>query len=261
MNQVRETLSNYTSLPCSEYCRRLIREKLSRVTSATREAEELSAERSLHVALSYSTAEQRITDALCFGTFIPKEESESGAVATRRDEILAFISNLRSSKQPSPTRTSPIVSRLNEIWIMNAIGIGGLINIDRVHRNFFYKIISSDPVEDYVVFESSERIAGVLAGTDLQLSPESISFCTKERILKYISVAVTLIKRNFGAIDEIKMEAEIDPETGEEWLLIEISVQGRVEEVLDKYERYISEWVSVVPWPERHKIRLSYNII
>ncbi len=52
-----------------------------------------------------------------------------------------------------------------------------------------------------------------------------------------------------------------DPETGKKWVLVSINVHGDVEEVLNQYEGYIEDWVSSVPWPQRDKIRLSFNIV
>jgi hypothetical protein len=57
------------------------------------------------------------------------------------------------------------------------------------------------------------------------------------------------------------MAVEEDPETGERWLLIAITVYGEVGEILEQYERYTEQWIAAVPWPERDKIRLSFNII
>lgn len=57
------------------------------------------------------------------------------------------------------------------------------------------------------------------------------------------------------------MAAEEDPETGERWLLIAVTVFGEVGEILEQYERYTEQWVDAVSWPERDKIRLSFNII
>jgi hypothetical protein len=260
MNQIRETISNYSPDPSSEYCRRLVREQLSRTKSNTEEVEELGAGISLTIALSYTTAEQRIADALCSSFLIPEEEFKIWG-GTAYGKIRTVVPSLRSSKEYSPTRTSPVVNKLNEIWLISAAGFRGFVDINRVHRNFFYDISSSDSVEDYIIFKSPDKSTKVPVIPDLQLSPEAAAFCKREGILQYLPVGVDLIRRSFHAVGEIATELEADPETEEEWLSIGISVQGEVEEVIKNYERYIGEWVSSIPWPERHKIRLSYNIL
>ena len=46
------------------------------------------------------------------------------------------------------------------------------------------------------------------------------------------------------------MEIEEDPETGEEWLSINVTVAGIIEEVLASYEQYTRQLISRVPWPQ-----------
>jgi len=42
---------------------------------------------------------------------------------------------------------------------------------------------------------------------------------------------------------------------------LEVTLQEHEDQVLAAYDCYTSQWVSTVPWPERQKIRLSYNIL
>lgn len=93
------------------------------------------------------------------------------------------------------------------------------------------------------------------------LTPEIIDFSTRQGIEDYLKVGITLVQGCFSPIRNIDLQLEEDPETGEEWVIINVTVQGEVGEVLDDYERYTEEWVTSVPWPEREKVCLSYNII
>jgi hypothetical protein len=259
MNEIRETISNYASEPRSEYCRLIVRQKLFWGKSDKEEFNDLGTPRNLQAALSYTNTEQNITDSLCASLYIPEEEFKIFD-ATAYEKFRIVLANLRSSKEYSPTRTSPIVNKLNEIWVISAAGFRGLVNINQVHRNFFYDINSSDQVEDYL--QSSVQDAGGIRQTSFpKLPPEVRPFCTKEGILNYVPVATEIIERSFQQIDKIRMAVEEDPETGERWLLIAITVYGEVGEVLEQYEQYTEQWVAAAPWPERDKIRLSFNII
>jgi hypothetical protein len=82
-----------------------------------------------------------------------------------------------------------------------------------------------------------------------------------EELLRYLPVAIDLIGRCFSSIQDLHLQLEQDPEVGEEWLVLDVTIQGEVEEVLNEYDNYTDHWVSSVPWPERDKIRLSYNVI
>ncbi|MBI4641576.1 MAG: hypothetical protein HY731_12830 [Candidatus Tectomicrobia bacterium] len=94
-----------------------------------------------------------------------------------------------------------------------------------------------------------------------QLSQDVLHFCLRQGILQHLLVALDLVEKYFSSIRELHLHYEHDPEIGEEWLVIEVTVQGEVEEVLDNYDTYTDCWVSSVPWADRHKIRLSYNIV
>lgn len=259
MNQIRETISNYAADSSSEYCKLLVRQKLSWGKSDKEEFKEMYTRGNLQAALNYTTAEQNIAAALCTGLYIPDEEFKLFD-ATEYEKVRIVLANLRSSKEYSPTRTSPIVSKLNEIWLISAAGFRGFVDINRVHRNFFYNISSSDQVEDYLQFSFQE--AGGIRQTSIPaLPPEVRPFCLKEGILNYVPVATDIIEKSFQQIDKIGMAVEEDPETGERWLLIAITVYGEVGEILEQYDRYTEQWVDAVPWPGRDKIRLSFNII
>jgi hypothetical protein len=54
---------------------------------------------------------------------------------------------------------------------------------------------------------------------------------------------------------------EQDPETGDEWVVVRIAVPSSEEEVAEARKHYSAEWVATVPWPERHLICLSCQIL
>jgi len=98
-------------------------------------------------------------------------------------------------------------------------------------------------------------------GEDVWLSAGLLDFCSRQGILPYLPVAIELIETCFSSIQELQLQLEHDPDTSEEWLVLDITIQGDEEEILDAYGRYVDHWVSAVPWPGRNKIRLSYNIV
>ena len=93
------------------------------------------------------------------------------------------------------------------------------------------------------------------------LSEDLLRFCSQQGILPYLPIAIDLVRTCFPSLQELHSQREQDPETGEEWLVLDVVIQGDEEQVLDAYDRYTDHWVSAVPWPERNKIRLSYNIL
>lgn len=187
-------------------------------------------------------------------------EYDSGTMVIRED-ILPILRKLHSSKEYLATRTSPVINKLDQVWLISTIVGANLIDINRIHRNFFFDITSSDPIEEYIKVEHAPEREEVASALLRKIPSEVLPFCIKEGIQNYVPIAIELIERNFYAVDKIEMGIEEDPEMGEKWLLIDIATRGRVEDVIESYNRYTECWVSSVPWPERHRIRLSFNIV
>ena len=105
------------------------------------------------------------------------------------------------------------------------------------------------------------KVSIELATSQFELNEEILAFSSKHGILAYITEVLTLLENSFTLIESINVKIVEDPEVGEEWLSFEVSVHGEVEEVLESYDKYVTQFVSKVPWPECDKIRLSYFII
>lgn len=193
--------------------------------------------------------------------YVAEGRVEHSSKALQRDKaIMAVLEHLHSSKELSTTRTSPVVNRLTQVWVSTVSG-SEFVDINRVHRSRYLDITSSDPVEDYLSFDVGERIQKTFQVSISNIPHEVLPFCKQEGILNYLWGMIEIVKKSFGRIDNIEVEVEEDPETGEKWVLVSIMVRGTVEEILAEYDHYTGKWVSTVPWPERHKIRLSFNII
>jgi hypothetical protein len=193
--------------------------------------------------------------------YVAEGRVEYGSKALQRDKaILAVLERLHSSKELSPTRTSPVVNRLTQVWVSTVSG-SEFVDINRVHRSRYLDITSSDPVEDYLQIETAEKVEESTCPSIPMIPPQVLQFCTQERVLNYVSVATEIIKRSFRKIDSVEMAVEEDPETGDKWVLVSVAVRGVVEAILEEYDHYTEEFISKVPWPEQDKIRLSFNII
>jgi hypothetical protein len=95
-----------------------------------------------------------------------------------------------------------------------------------------------------------------------QIPSRVLYFCYQQQVLLHLPTAIDIIKKSFfTTINEIEMEPEIDPETGEEWLEFKIRIKGEAEEVLQSYNEYTQRLVSQLPSSTRYKMRLAYNII
>ncbi len=95
---------------------------------------------------------------------------------------------------------------------------------------------------------------------ETQLAQNIIDLSIQKGLRQYLQTAFDIIYQSFPLIRELRLLQEQDPETDEKWLLIDITVDGEMEEILDSYDDYVRKWVSSVPSSVRENIRLSYNI-
>lgn len=93
-----------------------------------------------------------------------------------------------------------------------------------------------------------------------QLSPHVIQFCSQKSILTYLQRAIETIYDCFPSVKNLRVLPEQDPETDEEWLLIDVTLEGNVTEILDLYDEYTRRWVTLTPLSVRDNIRVTYNI-
>jgi len=94
-----------------------------------------------------------------------------------------------------------------------------------------------------------------------EVTDEILRFCYNHEIVKYLRPVISLIEECFSSFYEPYLEIEEDPESDREWITFGINIKGEVKEGLEHYNNYVTQFVSKVPWPEREKFRLSYNII
>jgi len=95
---------------------------------------------------------------------------------------------------------------------------------------------------------------------EAQLNQNIADLSIQKSLRKYLQKALHIIYQSFPLIRVVRLIQEQDPETDEEWTLIDITVDGEIEEVLDSYDDYVKKWVSSAPLAVRENIRLSYSI-
>jgi len=114
-------------------------------------------------------------------------------------------------------------------------------------------IVSSSPEENPAPLEVNIQNSPIL--------PNVLQFCHREGVFQYLLIAIELAQKHFPSIYGKQIELEQDPDTGEEWIILDVTIDGEVAKLLKNYDRYTDDWISSVPWPERTKVRFSYNII
>jgi len=90
--------------------------------------------------------------------------------------------------------------------------------------------------------------------------PDVVQFCMREDLANYLQLAGRLISECFPHHRGLEIRLEVDPETGEESVVMDLSVAGDIDKVLQQSDCYTSRWVESVPWPQSGKIHLLYNV-
>lgn len=93
------------------------------------------------------------------------------------------------------------------------------------------------------------------------LSIETLRYCHHEGILSYLFDVLNIIQETFIESHGMSCHIEVDPETGETWLTVEIKISGESDKVLASYDNYTKTMISSIPWPERSYFRLSLDIL
>ena len=93
------------------------------------------------------------------------------------------------------------------------------------------------------------------------VAPDAVAYCLQHGLRQYLLLAIDLMHQCFSSVEACHLRLEQDLDTGEEWLVIEVTLQEDVEEVLAHCDAYTDRWIAQVPWPERDQIRLVYNVI
>jgi len=94
-----------------------------------------------------------------------------------------------------------------------------------------------------------------------KLSDEVKVFAEENGIVSFVDNAVLLVKDKFKKIDTITLRIQVDPETGDKCIVIDIIVEGSVDDILSQYDDYIEAWIELGEYTEREKICLTYSII
>jgi len=91
--------------------------------------------------------------------------------------------------------------------------------------------------------------------------PDALAYCLRHGLRQYLLIAIDLMRQCFSGVEDTHLRLEQDPETAEAWLVLDVTLQQDVEEVLASCDTYTDRWVTQVPWPEREKIRFVYAMM
>lgn len=98
----------------------------------------------------------------------------------------------------------------------------------------------------------------VIAG--IPLFDEVSAFASAHALRAYLADTIPLIRRIFTNVSGLQIQYEHDSETEQEWLSLNVTMSGQIDEILEQYDSYVKQYNRLVPWPARSLMRLSYEI-
>jgi len=115
---------------------------------------------------------------------------------------------------------------------------------------------------DFTGYESRDLSSSIAERNlpEARLMPEVSEFCFQKGISEYLETTLKVIKESFPPVRGLHLLKEQDPEAEEQWLLIDITVDGSIDDILEGYDHYVDQWVKSVPESVRKNIRLSYSV-
>ncbi len=93
------------------------------------------------------------------------------------------------------------------------------------------------------------------------LTPELRDFCVRLDILDEAQVVVDLVSQCFPNHQSLTLYPSGNPETDEQWLVVEVSLREEVPEVLRQYDAFTEAKLAAIPNRKHDRIRLSYHVI
>ena len=91
--------------------------------------------------------------------------------------------------------------------------------------------------------------------------PDALEYRLQQRLREDLLTAIELMRQCFVKVHAYRLRLEQAPETGEEWLVLDVTLQEDVDAVLAHCDVYTDRWIAQTPWPERDKIQLVYNVM
>ena len=131
----------------------------------------------------------------------------------------------------------------------------------RVPEDFVAYAAGNTTSVEFITQLGNRTIYRAVSPKEPPLSEELSDFCSRHGVLAHLRTAIEYLKASFPSVERLNLQLEQDPETGDEWILLNFDVSENVDDVLCRYDYYTDLLVKSVPWSERNRIRVAYNIM
>ena len=95
---------------------------------------------------------------------------------------------------------------------------------------------------------------------DVQVPQEVSDFCADRGLAADLQLSLSLTRETFGPVRNVTVELEVDPETGERYVVVNVSRNLPVDEALARRRAYTMRWVHSASPEGRMQIRMLSDI-
>jgi hypothetical protein len=92
------------------------------------------------------------------------------------------------------------------------------------------------------------------------LPPAVLRYCEAHQLFEALQTALRLAERSFPEGRELRVAVELDPETEDQHIVIDVVVRLPVADAVARKQEYTRQWVRAVPPEVIGKIRLVLDI-
>ncbi|HEY2586750.1 MAG TPA: hypothetical protein VGI81_13385 [Tepidisphaeraceae bacterium] len=94
---------------------------------------------------------------------------------------------------------------------------------------------------------------------DIRIPQDVERFCISHGILSDLHLAIRLADETFAPIREWQFSVEVDPETDDDAVVIDVRASMPVDEAVERHWRFAEKWTAGASVPARGLIVLLFN--
>jgi hypothetical protein len=99
------------------------------------------------------------------------------------------------------------------------------------------------------------------AVTEHEIPVDVLEYCEQHGLLPHLHEAISLAESHFSPIKPVRVVLETDPESDEQRVMVESTVNLSPQQTVERYRALIGQWIALVPSDLNYHIGFVYDII
>jgi hypothetical protein len=96
---------------------------------------------------------------------------------------------------------------------------------------------------------------------DLTVPADVLDLCARRGNLAHLRTAIRLAFEHFRSIRNVEIRVQLDPDSDEQRVIVDLTLDGEIEEVVASQHAYHRAWAQAVPPSQQDAVRLLYAFI